>query len=75
LAGIAFCGNFAFCEGADVGVVYEDDDDDDDDAGSAGTLFGGGGFGFIALVHVHVPKRLRVMPQLRDVLLLYLRVA
>jgi hypothetical protein len=29
----------------------------------------------LPLVHVHVPKRLRVMPQLRDVLLLYLRVA
>ena len=44
LAGMAFCGNFAFCDGADVGVAYEDDD-----AGSAGALFGGGGFGHMAL--------------------------
>ena len=45
LAGIAFLGNFAFCGDVDVGAAYEDEDD----AGSAGALFGGGGFGFMAL--------------------------
>ena len=40
LAGIAFCGSFACCVGADDGVAYEDDD-----AVSAGAPLGGGGFG------------------------------
>ena len=43
LAGIDFCGTFAFGAGADDGVA------DEDDAASEAVAFGGGGFGAIAL--------------------------